>query len=48
MHDPTVVSAFIRDNRELTARLVFTSAAAGPTTCDLTYEYVKLNAEYTT
>lgn len=49
-HDPAVVSAFIRDNRELTTRLTFTLGNGRATfyTCDLTYEYVKLNAEYTT
>ncbi len=44
------VSAFIKQNRELTMRLVFTLGEAHCTfyTCDLTYEYVRLNADYTT
>lgn len=44
------VSDFMRKNRELTVRLVFHLGAARCTfhTCDLTYDYVKLNAEYTT
>jgi glutamate N-acetyltransferase/amino-acid N-acetyltransferase len=44
------VSDFMRANRELTVRLVFHLGAARCTfhTCDLTYDYVKLNAEYTT
>lgn len=48
--DPAVVSAFIKNNRELTAKLVFTLGSARATyyTCDLTYDYVRLNADYTT
>lgn len=48
--DEPAASAYIKNNRELSLRLVFN---LGPGrcrfwTCDLTYEYVRLNAEYTT
>jgi glutamate N-acetyltransferase / amino-acid N-acetyltransferase len=48
--DAAAVSAFMRANRELTLRLVFTLGRGRCRfyTCDLTYEYVRLNAEYTT
>jgi glutamate N-acetyltransferase/amino-acid N-acetyltransferase len=48
--DAAVVSAFIKANRQLTLRLVFTLGSARCTfyTCDLTTEYVRLNADYTT
>lgn len=48
--DPAVVSQFIKNTREITARLVFTLGSARATfyTCDLTYDYVRLNADYTT
>jgi glutamate N-acetyltransferase/amino-acid N-acetyltransferase len=48
--DAAVVSAFIKNNRDLTARLVLTLGSARATfyTCDLTYDYVRLNADYTT
>jgi glutamate N-acetyltransferase/amino-acid N-acetyltransferase len=48
--DPAAVSAFMRKHRELTLRLVFTLGTARCTfyTCDLTYDYVRLNADYTT
>jgi glutamate N-acetyltransferase / amino-acid N-acetyltransferase len=48
--DPALVSAFMREHRELTMRLVFTLGSGRCTfyTCDLTYEYVRLNADYTT
>ena len=48
--DAPTVSAFIKSNRELTMRLLFTLGSARCTyyTCDLTYEYVRLNAYYTT
>ena len=48
--DAAVVSAFIKDNRDLTTRLVFTLGSAKATfyTCDLTVDYVRLNADYTT
>jgi len=48
--DAKTVSDFIRNHRELTVRLAFTLGSARSTfyTCDLTYEYVRLNADYTT
>jgi glutamate N-acetyltransferase/amino-acid N-acetyltransferase len=48
--DAAAVSAYMKANRELTMRLVLTLGAGRATyyTCDLTYEYVRLNAEYTT
>ncbi len=48
--DAGEVSAFIKNHRELTMRLHFTLGSARATfyTCDLTYEYVRLNADYTT
>jgi glutamate N-acetyltransferase/amino-acid N-acetyltransferase len=48
--DAQTVSAFIKNNRELTMRLLFTLGTGHCTyyTCDLTYEYVRLNADYTT
>lgn len=48
--DETVVSKYMRDNRHLVAKLEFDhgSARCQFWTCDLTIEYVKLNAEYTT
>ncbi|MBI3411526.1 MAG: bifunctional glutamate N-acetyltransferase/amino-acid acetyltransferase ArgJ [Planctomycetes bacterium] len=48
--DAAAVSAFMQQNRELTVRLVFMLGKARCTfhTCDLTYDYVRLNAEYTT
>ena len=48
--DAAQVSKFIRDNRELTARLTLTLGTGQATfhTCDLTYDYVRLNADYTT
>src|SRR5262249_42001058 len=48
--DPAAASAYLKDNREVRVRLRFTLGAARCTfwTCDLTYDYVKLNAEYTT
>jgi glutamate N-acetyltransferase/amino-acid N-acetyltransferase len=48
--DPAAVSAFMRSNRELTMRLIFTLGVGRCTfyTCDLTYDYVRLNADYTT
>ncbi|MBM3994575.1 MAG: bifunctional glutamate N-acetyltransferase/amino-acid acetyltransferase ArgJ [Planctomycetes bacterium] len=48
--DPSAVSAFMKANRELTIRLIFTLGAGRCTfyTCDLTYDYVRLNADYTT
>jgi glutamate N-acetyltransferase/amino-acid N-acetyltransferase len=48
--DAAAVSAYMRSHRELTLRLVFTLGSAQCTvyTCDLTHDYVRLNAEYTT
>jgi len=48
--DAPMVSAFIKNNRSLTMRLLFGLGAGRCTyyTCDLTYEYVRLNADYTT
>ena len=48
--DAAQVSKFIRDNRELTVVLTFTLGTGRATfhTCDLTYDYVRLNADYTT
>jgi glutamate N-acetyltransferase/amino-acid N-acetyltransferase len=48
--DAPTVSAFIKNQRELTLHLVFTLGTARCTfyTCDLTYDYVRLNADYTT
>lgn len=48
--DAAMVSAFMKANRELTMRLSFTLGSGKCTffTCDLTYDYVRLNADYTT
>lgn len=48
--DAAALSAKLKGMREVEARLVFNLGSAGCTfwTCDLTYEYVKLNADYTT
>jgi glutamate N-acetyltransferase/amino-acid N-acetyltransferase len=48
--DPAAVSAYLKDNRDLSLRLHFTLGSASCTfwTCDLTYDYVRLNADYTT
>jgi glutamate N-acetyltransferase/amino-acid N-acetyltransferase len=48
--DAGAVSAHMRSTRELTVRLAFTLGPGRCTfyTCDLTYDYVRLNAEYTT
>lgn len=48
--DPATASAYLKNNREVHLRLRFTLGGGRCTfwTCDLTYEYVKLNAEYTT
>jgi glutamate N-acetyltransferase/amino-acid N-acetyltransferase len=48
--DAAAASEFMRSTRELTMRLVFTLGSGRCTiyTCDLTYDYVRLNAEYTT
>jgi glutamate N-acetyltransferase/amino-acid N-acetyltransferase len=48
--DTRQVSAYLRDNREVHMRLRFTLGSAKITfwTCDLTPEYVHMNADYTT
>jgi glutamate N-acetyltransferase / amino-acid N-acetyltransferase len=48
--DAAAVSAFIRNNRDLKLRLAFTLGKGRCTfyTCDLTDEYIRLNADYTT
>jgi glutamate N-acetyltransferase/amino-acid N-acetyltransferase len=48
--DAAAVSATIRSRRDIALRLRFTLGEGRCTfwTCDLTYEYVRLNAEYTT
>jgi glutamate N-acetyltransferase/amino-acid N-acetyltransferase len=48
-HGPTA-AAYLESNREVLVRLRFTLGSGRCTlwTCDLTYDYVRLNAEYTT
>lgn len=48
--DTATASAYLKNNREVHLRLRFALGSGGCTfwTCDMTYEYVKLNAEYTT
>jgi glutamate N-acetyltransferase / amino-acid N-acetyltransferase len=48
--DAVTVSGYIRGRRDIPLRLHFTLGEGRCTfwTCDLTYEYVRLNAEYTT
>lgn len=48
--DASAASAYLKHNREVHFRLRFTLGTGRCTfyTCDLTYEYVKLNADYTT
>jgi glutamate N-acetyltransferase/amino-acid N-acetyltransferase len=48
--DAGEVSAWIKNNRELTMRLLFHLGSGQCTfyTCDLSYDYVRINAEYTT
>ena len=48
--DAAAVSSYIKANRDLTMRLTFTLGEGHCTfyTCDLTYDYVRLNADYTT
>jgi glutamate N-acetyltransferase/amino-acid N-acetyltransferase len=48
--DAAAVSAYLKNHRELRMRLHFTLGTASCTfwTCDLTYDYVRLNADYTT
>ena len=48
--DASTASAYLKNNRDVHLRLRFTLGSGRCTfwTCDLTYEYVKLNADYTT
>jgi glutamate N-acetyltransferase/amino-acid N-acetyltransferase len=48
--DAATASAYLKNNREIRLRLRFTLGPGRCTfwTCDLGYEYVRLNAEYTT
>jgi glutamate N-acetyltransferase/amino-acid N-acetyltransferase len=48
--DAAAAAAYLKNDREILLRLKFNLGAGRCTfwTCDLTYEYVKLNAEYTT
>jgi glutamate N-acetyltransferase/amino-acid N-acetyltransferase len=48
--DPAAASAYLKNNREVGLRLRFTLGAGRCTfwTCDLTPEYIRLNADYTT
>jgi len=48
--DAEAVSHYLRGNRDLLLRLHFTLGTGSCTfyTCDLTYDYVRLNADYTT
>ena len=48
--DAAQVSAWLKNNRDIAMRLRFTLGQGRCTfyTCDLTYEYIRLNAEYTT
>jgi glutamate N-acetyltransferase/amino-acid N-acetyltransferase len=48
--DAAAASAYLKNHRDIHIRLRFTLGSARCTfwTCDLTYEYVRLNADYTT
>jgi glutamate N-acetyltransferase/amino-acid N-acetyltransferase len=48
--DPAAASAYLKNNREVALRLKFNLGDGRCTfwTCDLGYEYIRLNAEYTT
>jgi glutamate N-acetyltransferase/amino-acid N-acetyltransferase len=48
--DPATASAYLKREREILIRLRFTLGSGRATfwTCDLTQEYVRLNADYTT
>lgn len=48
--DAAAASAYLKNNRAVTIQLTFDLGAARCRfwTCDLTYEYIRLNAEYTT
>jgi glutamate N-acetyltransferase/amino-acid N-acetyltransferase len=49
-YDAATASAYLKNNRDIHLRLRFTLGSSRCTvwTCDLTYEYVRLNADYTT
>jgi glutamate N-acetyltransferase/amino-acid N-acetyltransferase len=48
--DAAAATAYLKKNRDIDLRLVFRLGQACRTfwTCDLTYDYIRLNAEYTT
>jgi glutamate N-acetyltransferase/amino-acid N-acetyltransferase len=48
--DAAAATAYLKKNRDIDLRLIFTLGDGRCTfwTCDLTYDYVRLNAEYTT
>ena len=48
--DARRATTYLKENRDITLRLEFTLGSGRCTfwTCDLTYDYVRLNAEYTT
>jgi glutamate N-acetyltransferase/amino-acid N-acetyltransferase len=48
--DPAAASAYLKGHRDIRLRLRFTLGTGRCTfwTCDLTYDYVRLNADYTT
>jgi glutamate N-acetyltransferase/amino-acid N-acetyltransferase len=48
--DAAAASAYLKSNRDIQLRIVFSRGTGRCTfwTCDLTYDYVRLNAEYTT
>ena len=49
--DPVAAATYLKNNREIYLRLQFHGRGPGRCTfwtCDLTYDYVRLNAEYTT
>jgi glutamate N-acetyltransferase/amino-acid N-acetyltransferase len=48
--DAAAASAYLKNHRDIELRLLFTLGSGRCTfwTCDLTYDYVRLNAEYTT
>jgi glutamate N-acetyltransferase/amino-acid N-acetyltransferase len=48
--DAAAASAYLKNNRDITLRLRFTLGNGRCTfwTCDLTHEYIRLNADYTT
>jgi glutamate N-acetyltransferase/amino-acid N-acetyltransferase len=48
--EPATASAYIKSNREIELRLRFTLGSGSCTfwTCDLGYEYIRMNADYTT